>query len=285
MKNLFFCLLLALLSSLAVAETEVVTLHHRSVDEVLPVIRPLLEPDGVASGMNNQLILRTSRRNLSEIKKVLESIDSAPRRLRITVLQNVDRATVSRLVEASGSVGVGGHARVTVPPAAEGGGFGVEAARGEDRLRVRAESTRALAAGHKGQQVQVLEGNRAFIHAGTSAPIPQRQIVQSPSGTQMIDTTSYRDVTSGFYVLPRVSGDRVMLEISTRNDSLPPVQRGHPTPDIQRTATTLSGRLGEWLVVGDIGQQQESAGATIASRGDSRTDEQRSVLLKVEEVE
>jgi hypothetical protein len=284
MKSLFFCLLLTLPSPPAVAETEVIPLRHRSVDEVLPVIRPLLDQDGVASGMNNQLILRTSPRNLAEIRKVLESIDRAPRRLRITVLQNVDRATMSRLIEASGSVGVGGHARVTVAPA-DGGGLTVEAAQGEDRLHVRAESTRSLQGDHKGQQVQVLEGNRAFIQAGAAAPIPQRRIVQSPSGTRVIDATGYRDVTSGFYVLPRVSGDRVTLEISTRNDSLSSGQRGYPAPDIQQAATTLSGKLGEWLVVGDIAQRQESSGGTIASRSSSSVSEQRNVLLKVEEVE
>lgn len=285
MKNLFFCLLLTLLCPPAVAETEVIPLQHRSVDEVLPIIRPLLDADGVASSMNNQLILRTSPRNLAEIRKVLESIDSAPRRLRITVLQNVDRATVSRLIEASGRVGVGGHARVTVPPSADRDGLSVDAAQGEDRLHARAESTRSLQDDHKSQQVQVLEGNRAFIQAGKSVPIPQRQIVQSPYGTRVTDTTEYRNVTSGFYVLPRVSGDRVTLEISTRNDSLPPDQRGYPAPDIQQAATTLSGRLGEWLVVGDIGQQQESAGSTIASRSGSSVSEQRNVLLKVEKVE
>jgi hypothetical protein len=243
----------------------------------------LLDDDGVASGMNNQLILRTSPRNLAEIRKVLESIDRAPRRLRITVLQNVDRATMARLIEASGSVGVG-HARVTVRPG-DGGGLSVDAAQGEDRLRARAQSTRSLQGDHKSQQVQVLEGKRAYIQAGTAAPIPQRQIVQSPRGTQVIDTTGYRNVTSGFYVLARVSGDRVTLEIGAQNDSISSDQRGYPAADIQQAATTLSGRLGEWLVVGDIAQQQESSGGAIASRSGSSASEQRNVLLKVEEVE
>lgn len=285
MHKLILCLMLTLVSPLTWAEVEIIPLRHRSVEEVLPIIRPMLDQDGAASGMNYQLILRTSPENLAEIKKMLESIDRAPRRLKITVLQNVDRETAARLIEASGSVSLGRNARVTVAPGAGGGGLSVEAAQGGDHLRARADSTRSLEEDRKTQQVQVLEGNRAFIQAGQAAPVPQRQIVQSPHGTQVIDTTEYRDVASGFYVLPRVSGDRVTLEISTQNDSLAADGQGYPSPQIQSVATTVAGRLGEWLVVGNLDQQQESSGGTISSRRTSSTSEQRNVLLKVEEVE
>ncbi len=285
MKRLIACMMLALLSPLAWADMEVITLYHRTVDEVLPIIRPMLDADGAATGMNNQLILRTSPRNLAEIKKILESIDSAPRRLRITVLQDVDRATVSRLLEASGSVTVGGNARVTVAPGTGSGGVSVQAGGDEKHVQARLQSTRSLEAGHKTQQVQVLEGNRAFIQAGASVPVPQREIVRTPYGTQVIESRTYRDVDSGFYVLPRISGDRVTLEISTQNDSLQTGSQDYPTQNIQRVQTTLSGRLGAWMVLGDIGQQQDRGGGSISSRSTSSISEQRNVLLKVDEVE
>jgi type II secretory pathway component GspD/PulD (secretin) len=284
MNKFILCLMLTLLSPLVWAEIEVITLQHRSVDEVLPTIRPMLDPDGAASGMNNQLILRTSPRNLVEIKQMLQSIDSAPRRLKITVLQNVDRETISRLTEISGSVGLGRDARVTVPPGARSSGLNLEARQDGNRLRARVDSTRSLEDDRKTQQIQVLEGNRAFIQAGQSVPVPQRQIVQLPYGTRVIDSTEYRDVSSGFYVLPRVHGDRVTLEISTQNDSLQSDDQSYPAQRTQRAATTLSGKLGEWLVVGDIGQKQESGDTSISSRSTSSSSEQRSVLLKVEEV-
>ncbi len=282
MNKLILCLML-MLSQLAWAEMEVITLQHRNVDEVLPTIRPMLDPDGAASGMNNQLILRTSPRNLAEIKKILESIDSAPRRLKITVLQNVDRATISQLTEVSGSVGLGRDARVTAPSRAGGSGLSVEAAQDGDHLRAHIRSKRSLEDDRKTQQLQVLEGNRAFIQTGQSVPVPQRQIVQSPYGTRVIDSTEYLDMASGFYVLPRINGDRVTLEISTQNDSLQ-TDDHNPAQRIQRVATTLSGKLGEWLVVGDIGQQKENRNASISSRSTSSISERNNVLLKVEEV-
>ncbi|MDP1996739.1 MAG: hypothetical protein Q8J90_06040, partial [Gallionella sp.] len=90
MKNILAGFILLFFSAPVWAELEIIALKHRSAEEVLPVIRPLLDKNAVASGMNYQLILRTSPRNLEEIKRLLESIDVAPRRLKITVLQNVE---------------------------------------------------------------------------------------------------------------------------------------------------------------------------------------------------
>ncbi len=282
MKKLLVWLLL--LPAFAYAnELEVIALKHRSADEVLPVIRPMLDKDAVASGMNNQLILRTSPHNLAQIKKLLESIDVAPRRLRITVMQNVDSETVARLTELSGSVGLSREARVTVQGGSDTGGLTVETGQGRDRLRAHVISTRSLEDDRKTQQLQVLEGNRALVRSGQSVPVPQRQVIQNPWGTQVIDSTEYRDVNSGFYVLPRVNGDQVTLEISAQNDSLAPDQN-YPTTRIQQTSSTVSGRLGEWLLVGETGQQGNLGDKTISTRSVSRVQQQRNVLIRVEEL-
>ncbi|MBI1173716.1 MAG: hypothetical protein GC139_00445 [Sideroxydans sp.] len=284
MQRLVIGLLFALLSCSAWAELEVITLQHRNVEDVLPVVRPLLDKDGVASGMNNQLILRTSPRNLAEIRKLLDSIDIAPRRLKITVLQDVDSETVKRLTEVSGSVGVGNGGRVSVPGSRNNAGLTVEAGQGADRVRGRIYSTRSLADDKKQQQVMVLEGNRALIRTGQSVPVQQRQVVTSPWQTQVIDSTEYRDVTSGFYVLPRVSGDRVTLEVTAQNDAQD-TAAGEQTTRLQNVSTTVSGRLGEWLVLGDISQQGSDDSSTISAHTTSRQQERRNVLLKVEEVQ
>lgn len=266
------------------SELEIIVLKHRSAEEVLPIIRPLLDQDAVASGMNYQLFLRTSPRNLEQVRKLLESIDTAPRRLKITVMQNVDSETIARLTGVSGSVGVGRHGRVIVPGSGTGDGLNVEAGRGRDRLSAQLSNSRSLEEDHKTQQLQVLEGNRALVRSGENVPVPQRQVIHQPWGTQVIESTQYQEVSSGFYVLPRVNGDRVTLEISTQNDSVDRNEGHYPDTHIQQTSSTVSGRLGEWLEVGVLGQQQSSNDSTISTRSASQMHEQRSVLIKVEEV-
>ena len=285
MKKIILCCALIFVSSSAYAELEVITLQHRNVEDVLPIIRPLLDKDGVASGMNNQLILRTSPDNMAEIRKLLESLDTALRRLRITVLQDVDSDTVRRLTEISGSVGVGRDARISVPGSMDDRGLTVEAGQGRDRVRGRIISTRSLESDKKTQQIQVLEGGRALVSVGQSVPVVQRQIVQSPWDTQVTESTQYRDVTSGFYVRPRLRGDRVTLEISAQNDALATGSGNQPITRVQQLNTTISGRLGEWMVLGDTSQQASDDGSAISTRSVSDVHERRNVLLKVEEVE
>lgn len=275
MKRLLILLLAGLLTTAAYAsELEIINLKHRTAEELIPIIRPLLDKDEMVSGMNYQLILRASTRNIAQIKRLLEGIDTLPRSLKITVMQNVDSDTVARLTELSGSVGVG-NARISVPGST-----------GRDGLNARIISTRSLEDDKKTQQLQVLEGNRALVKSGQSVPVPQRQVVQNAWGTQVIETTQYRDVASGFYVLPRIHGDTVTLEISAQNDSLAPNQNAgnYPVTRIQNTSSIVSGRLGEWINVGGGGQQSSTDNSTITTRSTSRLNEERNVLIKVEEV-
>lgn len=278
-------LMLILFSFPVWAELEIIILQHRSAQDVLPIVRPLLDKDGVASGMNNQLILRTSPRNLAEIRRLLPTIDILPRRLRISVMQNVDDETAQRLVEISGSVGLGRAARLNVPGGADNGGLTVEAGQGADRLHARVISTRSLEDNKNTQQVQIVEGERALISVGQSLPMQQHQVVQSPWNTQVIDSTQYRDVSSGFYVRPQLNGDRVTLEISAQNDSLAPGSGNPPAMQVQQVNTTVSGRLGEWMELGGTSRQATNDDSSISTHSVSDANERRHMLLKVEEVQ
>lgn len=275
MKNILILLMMLLTTGAGANELEVISLKHRSAEELIPVIRPLLDQDEMVSGMNYQLILRASPRNIAQIKRLLDNIDTVPRRLKITVMQDVDSETVARLTEVSGSVGLG-NARIAFP-----GGTGPS----RDTLNARIISTRSLEEDKKTQQLQVLEGNKALVRTGQTVPVPQRQVVQTAWGTQVIEATQYKEVASGFYVLPRVNGDQVTLEISAQNDMLAPNQNAgaYPTTRIQNTSSIVSGRLGVWIVVGGMGQQGSTDNSTITTRSTSRMNEQRNVLIKVDE--
>lgn len=298
MKKIFLWLLIIPVFAFA-DELEVISLKHRSADEMLPIIRPLLDKGAVASGMNYQLILRTSPHNLAQIKKLLESLDIAPRRLKITVVQNVDSETVARFAGLSGRVGLSREAHITVPGSGNNSGLNVELGQGQDKLKAHVISTRSLEDEHKTQQLQVLEGNRAFVRSGQDVPLPQRQVIRYPWGTQVIDSTQHQEVSSGFYVLPHINGDRVTLEISVQNDTLRPNAERYPgehssrkesgaavVPPIrsQQTSSIVSSRLGEWLALGESVQQRDDGGTAIAAHSTSQMHELRNILILVEEI-
>ena len=248
---------------LSAQQLEVIDLKSKSAEDVLPVLLPLLEPGGTLTGMNNQLFLRASPHNRADIKKALAALDTPTRRLIIRISQNRESESKARGAEASGQVVLGSsrrsHAQAQV----------------WDTKSVRGESA--------GQMLQTVEGGQAFIQIGRSLPIPMRQVVIGPGGAVINETVVYQDVGRGFYVAPRLNGERVTLDISQQADSLGSPGRG--TINTQRLSTTVSGRLGEWIELGGGGRQSSGSQSGTLNLSTSEARDNRSIWLMVEEVE
>lgn len=274
--------LLALLAGAAHAQQqlEIINLRSRTADQVLPQLRPFIEPGGTLSGMNNQIFIRASDVNRRQIKELLAAIDRPPRRLVISVRQDADSTASARGGEVSGSVSSGGtriESRRTVI-----GGAGVTVRRGDDVVRGQVYDSRSAGSERVAQQVQVVEGGKAYINVGTSVPVPLRQVVLTPGGAIVSETTVYRDLGTGFSAEPQLAGDNVTLTISPTHDT--PGSYGPGSANIQRLTTTVSGRLGEWMDVGGSVEERsgEEAGTLrYSTRGGSTG---RRVQLKVEEL-
>jgi type II secretory pathway component GspD/PulD (secretin) len=179
MRKIAATILAALLATFAApaaaaGELEILQLRHRSADEVLEALRPLLEQGGSISGMGTKVMIRASAANRAELRKALAALDTALRRLTITVVH--DNATAA---------GRGG----------------------------RTWSSRA-ATERSDQRVQVIEGGSALISVGYALPVPLRQVAVGPAGAIVSEAIVYRDLGSGFLARPRLAGDRVTLEIS-----------------------------------------------------------------------
>lgn len=274
--------LLALLAGAAHAQQqlEIINLKSRTADQVLPQLRPFVEPGGTLSGMNNQIFIRASAANRQQIKELLAAIDRPPRRLVISVRQDADSTASARGGEVSGRVG-SDHARIESRRTVIGGA-GVTVRRGDDVVRGQVYDSRSAGSERVAQQVQVVEGGKAYINVGTSVPVPLRQTVLTPSGAIVSETTVYRDLGTGFTAEPQLAGDNVTLTISPTHDT--PGSYGPGSANIQRLTTTVSGRLGEWIVIGGSTQErsgEESGTLRYSTRGGSTG---RSVQLKVEEL-
>lgn len=283
MKRLLvlFCCLMPLLA-IGQQEMEIIPLQHRTVDQLMPSIRPLVEPGGALSGMNNQLILRASRKNREEIKQALAVLDTPSRTLVIRVTQNRDAATQRSSSEVFGSVG-NDNVRITQRPSGVASGGGTVVIRqGSSAIGAQVVETHSARTASAAQSVQVVEGGRAYINVGQSLPLPLRQVVVGPGGAIVTESVVYQDIGQGFYAEPRLAGDRVTLEISPRYDT--PGHSGYGSVNTQRISTTVSGRLGEWIELGGSGQQAAGSTRGNFSVGTADVRDNRSVWLMVEEV-
>lgn len=261
MKRLIYALLIV--SGLAWGQAlEVISLRHRTADMLLPQLLPFVEPGGALSGMNDKLFLRASARNQAEIRQLVTALDTPLRRLMISVRQegadngNTDGAGVSGRIELGNG-----------PPAVSGRGHIYQS---ESRSR------RNVA-----QQVQTIDGGRAAIMMGQSYVLPMRQLVIGPGGAILSETLVQRDLGTGFVAVPRLSGERVTVEVSPRDDTPGPLPG---SVNSQRLLTTVAGRLGEWIELGGSGNDQSAQSAAIASYGSRTSVRQRRLLLKVDEI-
>lgn len=233
---------------------EVIPLKHRTASQVVPIVKPLVAKGGTVTGMNNQLIIRSTPANISELKHLLKSIDRPARRLLIEVRQDVSGFQTGARQDVSGNSH--GTEYRTLSTLSEGD---------ENNVHV----------------VQTVDGQPAFISTGKSVPLPDQTVVVTGAGAAVQNTIHYRDVTSGFYVIPHVHGDEVTLQIAPQLESA-----GHSggAIDIQHVQSTASGRLGQWIELGGAGHNQtEDSGSTVVStrRHDA---ESRSIWVKVEEL-
>jgi len=168
------------------AVLEVITLKYRTVDQVIPVLQPLVAPPGTITGLNNQLVLRTTPANLAQIKQVLATLDAMPRQLVVSVRQDSELDRSRSGAQVSGQVGVGDHASVSVPGRPTPSGATVSV----DGVNAKVYSGDARQAERVAQQVRVLEGNRAFIRLGQSVPVRNHQVIDTPNGRRVVETTN-----------------------------------------------------------------------------------------------
>ena len=246
---------LALLATAARAQNalEIISLRYRTADQVLPGLRPLLEPGGTLSGQGSQLFVRTSPANLADLRLALEVLDTPARRLLISVRFEDDRDAASRALGASGRIGDR-----------------------DSQVEIRADDRRSAATQRVDQQVQATDGMRALIYTGQQRPLRQRQFIQTPAGVVSQEVTVVQELTSGFEVIPRVVGQTVQVEVVQ--------QQREGAAGYQRAATTASGRLGEWFSLGAVAStaardDRGIADASAASRGETRR-----VWLRVDEL-
>jgi hypothetical protein len=237
---------------------EVISLSHRTAEQLLPQLQPLVEPGGMLTGTGDKLFLRASPRNQAEIRQALDALDRPLRRLMITVRHGG--------TAAGERVGISGTVILTP---------------GDSSVRARAGERHTSSRENISQQVQTVEGGRAFINVGRELAIPFREVVLTPAGAVVSRGMTWYDVGTGFEAEPRVAGDNVTLDISPRHDTPGPVPG---SANVRRLSTTVSGRLGEWISLG--GSSRETAGASggtvhYGSRSGRETQE---VWLKVDEI-
>lgn len=174
---------------------EIISLRHRTAEQVLPALQPLVEPGGTLSGSRGQLFLRASPGNVAEIRRALEAIDRPSKRLLISVRLDDALERERRNIEASGTISSSGA-----------------------RVAIGAQDSRGTAGERVDQRVQVLEGGRAMIFTAQSRPYQDSasgfEVMPRLAGGQVILEIFQQRETPGPH--GSVQGQRMATTITTR---------------------------------------------------------------------
>lgn len=228
------------------AALDVVELHHRSAEELLPLIQPMLAPGEGASGTAQRLLLRAPEAHLRELREAVRALDVAPRQLRVQLLQDVDEDTAQHLL-------------------------GLERDEG-----VLIASTRTARSGHAAQEVRVLEGHEARFKRNRS-----EAVAVSPPLSGVPETVQFREAEQGFWVRPRLNGETVTLEVGALSSQFADAQGALTGAEAE---TTVSAPLGTWVRLGGESVRTEVESGTLSTRGVAHRRAGHAVLLRVDRV-
>jgi len=275
MRNYLPVLFILFSTFVHAAELQVIPLNYRSAVEVIPLVIPMIDESAVITGSGYKLIVRATPQQINDIKIILKEIDRPLQQLIISVRQNQHVTGEKDRQGIAGNIG-SDKSRVQFGNPARRGNLTVQYQNNDDVIQGHTGQRDTMLDDHISQQVRTISGRPAFIAIGQSIPIPQQQTIIRGHQIIRTQTTDYHDSNTGFYVTPRVHGDQVTLQISTQREQ--PI--GYQV-ESSRIATSVRGKLGEWIALGSSNENASKSASTMFQNRQSTNNKLRNVSVRV----
>jgi len=276
---------ISLFSGAALADPiQSIQLKHRPADEIIPVIKPLLAPDDSLTGQGYQLFIRTSEKNFEQIKQMVSKLDTAAQLLLISVFQGNDREL--RALGVSGNFNYQdsqGNVRLGSSNKSAKRGADVQYSTRNASAGAHTLSTRGRLSDNPIHQLRITAGSEGYIETGESIPYFSGSYWRGGRHGIVEGGVDYKDIDTGFYVLPRVHGEQVTLDVSPYKQSQSR-QRGG-TIETQRASTRITGQLGQWLTIGGVTEQTRRSSTGVGSYGSTQSRDNASIWIKADLVQ
>lgn len=262
-KTGILLLLLSLSHSVFAQSVEVIPVQYRAAEDIASQIKALYPEQQVrAVGSGQQLTIRADESTIEEIKQLVVSLDTAPRQFLISISNDANGQRNSSGV--SGTITTSTKSTSSNPL-------------NNSAIQIKSHNKSFTTRGADSQAVRVLEGHSAYINAGQKKPVRERQLVNG----QWVNQVNYIDMTSGFYVEPRLIGDnQVELKIRTQQNQASTLHQ-----NVIDTATIDSVqvvRLGEWSTIGGTQQNAQSNSSGISYSTKRKSIDNQSMTIKVD---
>jgi type II secretory pathway component GspD/PulD (secretin) len=265
-KTLFTGLLLFSFSASAFAELKIFTLQHHFANDLISTISPLVGSDGAVTGMNNQLIVRATPEQMREIEALVTQLDTERINRKITVRSSQSSNINNQRIEANGKIKMG---KIIV---------GNDQSRPSNTVNIDLDNQQNRTSQNTQQFINVLDGERAYIRAGAIVPYTQDWASITRHYVQVVSTTDWQEISTGFAVRPRTIGNQVELEITPRIAKL----NTNQFIDFEALSTVIKVNLGEWVDIGGTMQQKDDVSRKILGSTSLNLNKNSTLIIKVD---
>jgi len=256
---------------------ETIQLLHRSSEEVIPIVRPMLDPDGSLTGTGYKLIIKSTPNNISQIQAMLEEIDVNPHQLKVSVSYRDQSKSNDRggsvSVKAKGDIG---SVEIGDPNNRQDGDLTVTNSSDKVKFDARIYESKSKNNKNDVQTMSVTEGYWGTISMGQAIPYARRY--RNPDGT-VTESVQYKKVMTGFRVKPQTNGDNVTITIQQQNQSR---ANNGIAIDSNQIETVVTGKLGQWLFIGGTDHKKNLSESGINYSTRIRSTDVNQVWIKVE---
>jgi type II secretory pathway component GspD/PulD (secretin) len=259
----------AALSSRVSAETMVYPMQYRTAAEALPMVQPLLSPEGraVADARTNALLVVDDEETIQRVREFLQGFDKLGKQVRIRVRFDESGARERTSVE--------GRAR------ASGEDWSVSAGRPtrKDGVEVRVQDRSRTQQGSSEFFVTVVSGSAAYIMVGQDILYTQRWVELTRRYARITESVTIQRIETGFEVMPVILKDHVDIEITPR------ITHGGPGLRVihfTEASTRLMAPIGQWVTMGGASQQSNEVIKAVLEAGRGERSSVTAVSLLVE---
>ena len=255
----------SLFSLLALADNEIETiqLNHRLAAEVLAEIQPFLPAEATARAANDFIILQASSKVITDIKQLINQLDTPAQSLMISVLKSDQALSASQRSQIDTDVIIERH--------------GVSAG-----ISIRDWSTSNTRNKDQQYQARGIAGRPIMISTGQSLPQKEQYLLLSSNGDRAVETnTTYIDINNGFQAIANIlPNHQVSVEIYPEFSTF---SKRNGVISQSQMFTHIYGSVGTWLELGQISNDQNITQAGANHYQTSHT-EQQFIYIRVDEI-
>ena len=267
--TLFGVCLLWATSSRCSAETLVYPMQYRTAAEAVPMVQPLLSPEGraVADSRTNALLVVDDEETIQRVREFLQGFDKLGKQAKIRVRFDESGAREKTSVE--------GRARASGEDWSASAGKPMR----KDGVEVRLQDRSRAQQGSSEFFVTVVSGSAAYIMVGQDILYTQRWVDLTRRYARVTESLTIQRIETGFEVLPVILKDHADVEI------VPRISHGGPGSRMIRfteASTRLVAPIGQWVTIGGASQQSNEVIRAFLEAGRGERSSVTSISLLVE---